>query len=143
VLNVDGTALIQFVVVALFVVIMFFSFFKPMTRLIEARERHIQGTSQDAEQANRRSSEILRSYIFQIEAARKQGIERMVEARRQVLEHQGLAVEAARQEAQKLIGDSLAQIQEAMVRSSLTLRDQAQEISRMIAERILGRRVEA
>lgn len=142
-LNVDGTALIQFVVVALFVVIMYFFFFKPMTHLIEARERHIQGTSQDAEQANERSSEILRTYISQIEAARGQGIDRMVEARRQVLEQQHLAVEAARQEAQRLVEESLVQVREAVTRSSASLRGQAQEMSRMIAGRILGRRVEA
>jgi len=130
VLNVNSTALIQFVVVVLFVLAMYVLFFKPVTRLIEAREEHIQGSTKDAEHANQKSSEVLNTYLSKIETARKQEIERMVEARRQALE-----------EAQKLVGQGLAQIQEGVVRSSATLRDQAQEMSRMIAGRILGRRI--
>jgi len=141
VLNVNSTALIQFVVVVLFVLAMYVLFFKPVTRLIEAREEHIQGSTKDAEHANQKSSEVLNTYLSKIETARKQEIERMVEARRQALEHQSLAIETARQEAQKLVGQGLAQIQEGVVRSSATLRDQAQEMSRMIAGRILGRRI--
>src|SRR3972149_2463171 len=61
---------------------MYVLFFKPVTRLIEAREEHIQGSTKDAEHANQKSSEVLNTYLSKIETARKQEIERMVEARR-------------------------------------------------------------
>lgn len=138
----DGTALTQFLLVASLVVVMYWLFFKPMTRLIEARERHIEGAGREAGQAREKSSRILEAYASQIEAARRQGVEHMVEVRHQALERQHRALEETRGTVHEALEKSRREIREAAKESSAALRAQSEAMARMIAERMLGRRLE-
>jgi F0F1-type ATP synthase membrane subunit b/b' len=142
IVDLDGTVFVQFAMFSIAFVILYALVFKPMTRLLDARDVAIEGAKDEAKHLE---SEVLQKQAtFEAELRRvrtSSGEEReRLRAEGQELERQLL--ERVRVETQALVAEGKTRLEtEARIARS-ELNAQRGELAREIASRVLGREVQ-
>lgn len=143
IINLNVTVLIQAINFLILIFLLSKFLFKPLAAFLADRSAGIQKSLAEAKAAHEAAAQAQADYRAQmreaqreIAAIREQG-QREVEAERQRL------LQASRAEAERLVAQAKAEIEAETKRAKASLRDEAAGIAVAVAERLLGRSVNA
>jgi F-type H+-transporting ATPase subunit b len=114
--------------------------FKPLSRVIEARERAVRDARNLALEAERRAAAATAEYEAQIAAARGEVYREMDATRRAALDHRAELLALTRQEVEETRADAVRRIEAAAAAARATLATEAESLSQAIVERVLDRK---
>lgn len=118
----DGTLFLHIGLILLMIWVLNRTFFRPVNRIIESREKHVGGRGGESETILKQVSEKQAAYNHAILEARSEGYE--------LIEKQRDEVVAMRQ---KMIGDAKAESAQALAGEKQSLMNQAEEARVIIA----------
>ncbi len=127
--------------VLLFVALMRLFFFKPLTRVMEAREAAITGTRRKAEENLVVAEEKTRRYEEAVRMARADIYHQQEVARRKVLEERGALLKEARRQANEQIQERKAQIGAELAEARRQVEAESSVLAEEIARAILSPRI--
>jgi F-type H+-transporting ATPase subunit b len=136
------TLIIQLVIVLSLMGILTQIVFKPFMNVLQERRNRIEGAEQKAKDLQQQADELIERYREAIAAAQAQGASIRDEIRKTSLAEEMAILERAMGEANRLIQEIKGKIAEESQTARADLRFQAQNLSRVISERILGRSVQ-
>jgi F-type H+-transporting ATPase subunit b len=136
------TLIIQLVIVLSLMGILTQIVFKPFMNVLQERRNRIEGAEQKAKDLRQQADELIERYREAIAAAQAQGASLRDEIRKTSLAEEMAILEKAMGEANRLIREVKGKIEEETRTVRADLRFQAQNLSREITERILGRSVQ-
>lgn len=133
------TLLIQLTIFLIAMLWLSLLLFRPMLRLLEEREKRVEGTRQEAVALTAANEEKLKGIGIRIDEARALAYEQ-----RRVLRAEGQkiyaeTVERARQETQAQVEHAQAEIAAARDRAQATLHNESQRLADAIVARLLDR----
>ena len=133
------TVIIQLVIVLSLMGILTQIVFKPFMNVLQERRNRIEGAEQKAKDLQQQADELIERYREAIAAAQAQGASIRDEIRKTSLAEETAILEKAMGEANRLIQEIKGKIGEESRTARADLRFQAQNLSREITEKILGR----
>jgi len=133
------TLIIQLVIVLSLMGILTQIVFKPFMKVLQERRNRIEGAEQKAKDLQQQADELIERYREAIAAAQAQGASIRDEIRKTSLAEEMAILEKAMGEANRLIQEIKGKIAEETRIARADLRFQAQNLSREITEKILGR----
>jgi F-type H+-transporting ATPase subunit b len=136
------TVIIQLVIVLSLMGILTQIVFKPFMNVLQERRNRIEGAEQKAKDLQQQADELIERYREAIAAAQAQGASIRDEIRKTSLAEEMAILEKAMGEANRLIQEIKGKIAEESRTAQVDLRFQAQNLSREITERILGRSIQ-
>ena len=140
-IDIDGTAFIQF---GLFLVLLFITnklMFQPYLALRERRKAGIDGARAEAERMTASADAKLADYEKQLAVARNRANEEARKVRSEAVGHEREVTDAARATAQKAIDEAHAKMRSETDAARAQLMPQAEAIAKQIAKKLLGREV--
>ncbi len=138
-IDLNFTIIIQLAVVLSLMVILSQVAFKPFLTLLEARRERIEGAEARTREIEQRAEKLIEQYREALSAAQAQGATIREELRRESLAKEMEILQKAMEEATQIIKEMKIKIAEETGLARAQLRLQAQNLSREIAARILGR----
>lgn len=135
------TLIIQLAVVLGLMVILTQMAFSPFLRLIQARREWINNMEKKIRERQQRLEEMIEKYQEAMAAAQAQGAAVREEIRKETLKKEMEIMHQARTEANILLKEMKMKIIKEKEAAQAELHRRAQELSREIVEKILGRRV--
>ena len=133
------TMIIQLAIVLTLMVILSEVFFKPFLGILQERRNRVERDENGAREFQQRTEELMKCYREAIASAQAQGAAIREEIRKESLAKEMEILQKAVEEANGLIEEMKMKISEEMGAARAGLQFQAQNLSREIAERILGR----
>ena len=131
--------IIQLAIVLSLVVILSQIVFKPFLGILQERKNRVKRAEEQARDLQHRSEELMERYRESIAAAHVQGATIREKIRKESLAREMEILQKAMEEANRLIQEIKMRIRDEMETARAGLQSQAQNLSREIAERILGR----
>jgi len=116
---------------------------EPTQRLLAERARRTTGTLADAEQAREDAAEMDAEFEKRLAEARRAGSTAGDQVRRDAEAAEHRILEAARQDAGRLVEEVRGRIQAETEQARVALREEAAPLAQMAAEKVLGRAVRA
>ena len=138
-IDLNFTIIIQLAVVLSLMVILSQVAFKPFLNLLQARRERIEGAEERAREIEQRAEKLIERYREAIFAAQAQGATIREEIRQESLAKEMGILQKAMEEANQIIKEIKMKIAEEAGLARAELRLQAQNLSRAITARILGR----
>jgi len=138
-IDLNLTIIFQLAVVLSLIVILSQVAFKPFLRTLQARKEQIEGAEKRARELQQQAEKLIERYRESISAAQAQGATIREEIRKESLVREMEILQKAMEEANKVIEEMKMKITEETGLARKDLRLQARNLSREIAERILGR----
>jgi F-type H+-transporting ATPase subunit b len=138
-IDLNLTLIIQLAVVLSLMVILSQIAFKPFLSLLQARKERIEGAEKRARELQQQAEELIERYREAISAAQAQGATIREEIRQESLAKEMKILQQAMEEANQVIKEMKMKIAEETGLARRDLRLQAQNLSREITARILGR----
>lgn len=138
-IDLNLTLIIQLAVVLSLMVILSQIAFKPFLSLLQARKERIEGAEKRARELQQQAEELIERYREAISAAQAQGAAIREEIRQESLAKEMEILQQAMEEANQVIKEMKMKIAEETGLARRDLRLQAQNLSREITARILGR----
>jgi F-type H+-transporting ATPase subunit b len=138
-IDLNLTLIIQLAVVLSLMVILSQIAFKPFLSLLQARKERIEGAEKRARDLQQQAEELIERYREAISAAQAQGATIREEIRQESLAKEMEILQQAMEEANQVIKEMKMKIAEETGLARRDLRLQAQNLSREITARILGR----
>jgi len=138
-IDLNLTLIIQLAVVLSLMVILSQIAFKPFLSLLQARKERIEGAEKRARELQQQAEELIERYREAISAAQAQGATIREEIRQESLAKEMEILQQAMEEANQVIKEIKMKIAEETGLARRDLRLQAQNLSREITARILGR----
>lgn len=138
-IDLNLTLIIQLAVVLSLMVILSQIAFKPFLSLLQARKERIEGAEKRARELQQQAEELMERYREAISAAQAQGATIREEIRQESLAKEMEILQQAMEEANQVIKEMKMKIAEETGLARRDLRLQAQNLSREITARILGR----
>ncbi|MDO8955411.1 MAG: ATP synthase F0 subunit B [Deltaproteobacteria bacterium] len=138
-IDLNLTLIIQLAVVLSLMVILSQIAFKPFLSLLQARKERIEGAEKRARELQQQAEELIERYREAISAAQAQGATIREEIRQESLAKEMEILQQAMEEANQVIKEMKMKIAEETGLARRDLRLQAQNLSREITARILGR----
>lgn len=138
-IDLNLTLIIQLAVVLSLMVILSQIAFKPFLSLLQARKERIEGAEKRARELQQQAEELIERYREAISAAQAQGATIREEIRQESLAKEMEILQQATEEANQVIKEMKMKIAEETGLARRDLRLQAQNLSREITARILGR----
>lgn len=133
----DGTILIHIALILLMIWILNRTFFRPINRILEARERVKSGRSSEAQDILKQAGEKSAHYNERLRSARTESYQ-MVEAERAAaLAARQTEIETVRQEVSQTVTREKASIENQSAQARLTLDAEAQKMAERISSNIL------
>lgn len=114
--------------------------FKPLARVVDAREGAVHQAQALAADAARRATDAVAQYEAQTAAARNEIYREMEATRRAALDRRTELLALTRQEIDEARADAARRIDEATSAARAALTTEAESLGRAIAERVLDRR---
>lgn len=111
----------------------------PILGALEARERAIQKTIDDAERLQAEAEQVLEEHRARLAEARAEGNRVLDEARQAGERMKADVMEKAREEAERVIARARRQLDLEVEQAILTIRDQAAELAVRAAEKVIER----
>ncbi|MDH4265038.1 MAG: ATP synthase F0 subunit B, partial [Deltaproteobacteria bacterium] len=138
-IDLNLTLIIQLAVVLSLIVILSQIAFKPFLSLLQARKERIEGAEKRARELQQQAEKLIERYREAISAAQAQGATIREEIRQESLAKEMEILQKTMAEANQVIEDMKKKIAEETGLARKDLQLQARNLSREIAERILGR----
>jgi len=138
-IDLNLTLIIQLAVVLSLTVILSQIAFKPFLNLLQARKERIEGAESRARELQQQAEKLIERYREAISAAQAQGATIREEIRQESLAKEMKILQQAMEEANQVIKEMKMKIAEETGLARRDLRLQAQNLSREITARILGR----
>jgi len=133
------TLIIQLAIVLSLMAIFSQVVFKPFLTMVAERRDRIEGAEKRARNLQQRSEELMERYREAIAAAHAQGAAIREKIRKEGLAKEMEILQKAMEEANRLIQEMKMEISDEMETARAGLQLQTQNLSREIAEKILGR----
>lgn len=133
------TLVIQLAIVLGLVVILSQVAFRPFLSILQERKDRVDKAEKRARELQQRTEELMERYREAISAAQAQGAASREEIRKEGLGKEMEILQKAVEEANRLIQEMKIKIAKEMGTARADLQLQAQNLSREIAEKILGR----
>ncbi|MFH1757366.1 MAG: ATP synthase F0 subunit B [Pseudomonadota bacterium] len=138
-IDLNLTLIIQLAVVLSLIVILSQIAFKPFLSLLQARKERIEGAEKRARELQQQAEKLIERYREAISAAQAQGATIREEIRQESLAKEMEILQKAMDEANQVIKKMKMKIAQEAGLARRDLRMQAQNLSREITARILGR----
>ena len=138
-IDLDFTVILQLAIVLILMVALSNLVFKPFLRVVQERKSWIQGAEKKARDFQQSSEELMERYRDSISAAQAQGASIREEIRKEGLSKEAEILQQAMEEANQFLEEMKGRIQEESRTVRAALRLQAQNLSREMAEKMLGR----
>jgi len=136
------TMIIQLAIVLTLMVILSQVFFKPFLGILQERKNRIERDENRAREFQQKTEELMKRYRESIAAAQAQGAAIRDKIRKESLAKETEILQKSMKEANLLIQEMKMKISEEMEAARAVLQFQVQNLSREIAEKILGRSLE-
>jgi F-type H+-transporting ATPase subunit b len=138
-IDLNLTVIIQLFIVLSLVVILSQIVFKPFLATLQERKNRVQRAEEQARDLQHRAEELMEQYRESITAAHAQGATIRDKIRKESLAKEMEILQKAMEEANRMIQEIKVRITGEMEAARAGLQSRAQNLSREIAERILGR----
>ena len=141
-IELNFTLVIQLVIVLSLMAILTQILFKPFLKVLQERRNRIEGAEKKAKDLQQQAEQLIERYREAIASGQAQGAGIRDEIRRTSLAEETEILQKAMDQANRLIQEVKARIAEEARAARTDLRLQAQNLSREITEKILGRSVQ-
>ena len=141
-IELNFTLIIQLIIVLSLMGILTQILFKPFLSVLQERRNRIEGAEKKAKDLQQEAEELIERYREAIAAGQAQGAGIRDEIRKTSLAEETEILQKAMDQANRLIQEVKARIAEEARAARTDLRLQAQNLSREITEKILGRSVQ-
>ena len=141
-IELNFTLIIQLIIVLSLMGILTQILFKPFLSVLQERRNRIEGAEKRAKDLQQQAEELIERYREAIAAGQAQGAGIRDEIRKTGLAEETEILQKAMDQANRLIQEMKARIAEEARAARTDLRFQAQNLSREITEKILGRSVQ-
>jgi len=138
----NWTLIIQLVIVLSLMVILSQILFTPFLTVLQERRNRIEGAEKRAKDLQQQAEELIERYREAIAAGQAQGAGIRDEIRKTSLAEETEILQKAMEQANRLIQEVKTRVAEEARAARTELRLQAQNLSREITEKILGRSVQ-
>jgi F-type H+-transporting ATPase subunit b len=138
-IDLNLTLVIQLAIILGLVVILSQVAFRPFLSILQERKDRVEKAEKSARELRQRTEELMERYREAISSAQAQGASRREEIRKEGLGKEMEILQKAMEEANRKIQEMKIKIANEMGTARVDLQLQAQNLSREIAERILGR----
>lgn len=138
-IELNFTVIFQLAIVLTLMVALSNIVFKPFLEVSQERRDWVEGAERKARELQQRTEELMEQYRDAMASAQAQGANIREEIRRESLAREMEILQKAMEEANRFLGEMKAKIQEESQMARASLRLHAQNLSREIAEKILGR----
>jgi F-type H+-transporting ATPase subunit b len=138
-IELNFTLIIQLVIVLSLMGILTQVLFKPFLSVLQERRNRIEGAEKKAKDLQQQAEELIERYREAISAGQAQGAGVRDEIRKASLTEETEILQKAMDETNRLIQEVKARIAEEGRAARIDLRLQAQNLSREITEKVLGR----
>ena len=132
----DGTLFIHIALILLMIFILNRTFFRPINRIIEAREKNKIGGS-ESENLLREVSEKELRYNEALREARSKGYELIEQERSAALAQKQETVSAAKEAAQATLTEEMSQLETQTAQARQTIASEAEKMAEKISSNIL------
>jgi F0F1-type ATP synthase membrane subunit b/b' len=138
---INFTLIVQLAIVLGLMVVLGQVIFKPFLAILQERKDRVTEAEKKARSLQQQTEELIKQYRDGISAAQIQGAMIRERIRKESLTRETEGLQAATEEANRLIREMKEKIAEQTEATRITLQSQSQALSREIAERILGRSI--
>ena len=138
-IELDRTVILQLAIVLFLMVILSTIVFKPFLKVLQERRDWVDGAEKKAKELQQRTEELMEKYRQAMAAAQAQGANIREEIRKESLAREMEILQRAMKGASGFLGEMKSKIQEETRVARGSLRLHAANLSREIAEKILGR----
>ena len=137
----DETALIQIVLFVVLWLVLKRLWFDPALRLMRERAARSEGAVSEARAIQEEAERLRAEHAAALDQVRSEAQREMQEVVRGAEQEQKRLIAAAREEAERTLADARSRIAEEVARARHGLREQAEQVSREVARKVLGRAV--
>ncbi len=141
-ISLNYTILIQLVMFVALVLILNKILYQPIFRIMDERRRLIDGNLEEAERLNREAQKALEEYEKALVEARQKAVKMVNEAKAKALEEQREALASVRREFEQTMAELKERLAKEEEEARKKLRQTVNVLAILIAEKILGRRLE-
>ncbi len=141
-INLNYTILIQMIIFIALVIIMNKIFYQPIFQVLDERKNLIDGNRKQAEELTQKTEALLSEYEKKLVEARQKAVAMVNEARMMAQEEQKEAIVKARAEMERSLAELKAQLEKEKEEARKVLRQTANLLAVLIAEKLVGRRFE-
>ena len=141
-IELNFTVIIQLAILLILMVALSKILFKPFLRVLQERRDWVEGAEKKARELQQRTEELWERYRDSMSAAQAQGAAIRDEIRKEGLSKETEILQKAMEEANRFLEGMKAEVQEESQASRAGLRLHAQNLSREMAEKMLGRSIQ-
>jgi F-type H+-transporting ATPase subunit b len=137
----DGTLILHVIIILVMVWILNKTLYKPINRILEAREKRTRGRMSEAQEILTDVSEKVSNYERQLRQARAEGYALAEQERTAAMQERQGKLNEMRQQLSESIAQEKQTIQTQVEEARVTLDSESRRIAREIGERVLDRPV--
>jgi F-type H+-transporting ATPase subunit b len=137
----DGTLILHVIIILVMVWILNKTLYKPINRILEAREKRTHGRMSEAQEILTEVSEKVSNYERQLRQARAEGYALAEQERTAAMQERQGKLNEMRQQLSESIAQEKQTIQTQVEEARVTLDSESLRIAREIGERVLNRPV--
>lgn len=137
----DGTLILHVIIILVMVWILNKTLYKPINRILEAREKRTRGRMSEAQEILSDVSEKVSNYERQLRQARAEGYALSEQERTLAMQERQQKINEMRQQLSASIAQEKQTIQTQVEEARVTLESESRRIAREIGERVLDRPV--
>lgn len=137
----DGTLILHVIIILVMVYVLNATLYKPINRILEAREKRTRGRMTEAQEIMRDVTEKLSNYERQLRQARAESYAFAEQERAAAMQERQSKLNKMRQELAESISKEKQTIQQQADAARATLEDESQRIAIEISSRVLNRAV--
>ncbi len=141
-IELNFTVIFQLAIVLILMVTLSGLVFKPFLRVLQERRDWVEGAEKKARELQQRTEELMERHRDSMTAAQAQGASVRDEIRKEGLAREAEILQKAQEEANRFLDEMKGKIQEESQTARAGLRIQAQNLSREIASKMLGRNIQ-
>ena len=135
----DGTLILHVIIILLMVWILNKTLYKPINRILEAREKRTRGRMSEAQEILTDVSEKVSNYERQLRQTRAEGYALAEQERTAAMQERQGKLNEMRQQLSESIAQEKQTIQTQVEEARVTLDSESRRIAREISERVLDR----
>ena len=137
----DGTLILHVIIILVMVWILNKTLYKPINRILEAREKRTRGRMSEAQEILTDVSEKVSNYERQLRQARSEGYALAEQERTAAMQERQGKLNEMRQQLSESIAQEKQTLQTQVEEARVTLDSESRRIAREISERVLDRPV--
>ena len=141
-IELNFTVIFQLAILLILMVALSKILFKPFLRVLQERRDWVEGAEKKARELQQRTEELGEQYRDSMSAAQAQGAAIRDEIRKEGLSKEAEILQKAMEEANRFLEGMKAKVREEGQAARAGLRLQAQNLSREMAEKMLGRSIQ-